>query len=227
MDKKIITNTDTGLLKIIAFAAMVIDHAGYLFFPTEIIFRIIGRIAFPLFAYCLVVGFFRTKNLKKYFVRLWIFSAVSQLPYTLCFYPDDLRGGIFEISLNIGFTLLIGLWALYGLSKKKYLQLFAAILLSLVPNFEYGIYGVLAIVIMGFFIDGKRSFFGACTGLFLASPLFGMFSEISAPIQGYAALAVIPVLIKTDSKIELPRAFTYGFYPAHLLILAFIDYLLK
>lgn len=222
MDNKISTNLDTGLLKVIAFLTMLIDHVGYMFFPNEAIWRIIGRISFPLFAYCLVIGFLKTKNLRKYFLRLGIFAAVSQAPYVFCFYPDAPT-----LHLNIGFTLLLGLWALYALQRKKFFQFAGAVLLSLFPAVEYGIYGVLLIAAMGFFIDGKRSFFGICIGIYLASPFFGVFSDIAPAVQGFAAFAVVPLVIKTNSKIKIPRWLNYGFYPAHLCVLALLGYLIK
>lgn len=36
-------------IKILALISMIIDHIGYFIFPQEVWFRIIGRIAFPLF----------------------------------------------------------------------------------------------------------------------------------------------------------------------------------
>ena len=69
MDKRICGNTDTGFLKLIAFVTMAIDHIGAVFFPESVILRIIGRIAFPLFAYCLVIGYLYTSDVKKYLRR--------------------------------------------------------------------------------------------------------------------------------------------------------------
>ena len=56
-------------LKIIAAVAMLIDHVGIMFFPTVAIYRIIGRLSFPIFAFMIVEGYFHTKNLKKYVLR--------------------------------------------------------------------------------------------------------------------------------------------------------------
>ena len=66
---------------------MAVDHIGYVFFPDKMWLRIIGRIAFPLFAYCLATGCIYTKNPKKYAIRLLIFSFVSQPFYSLAFFP--------------------------------------------------------------------------------------------------------------------------------------------
>ena len=45
---------------------MVIDHVGSAFFPQYPVFRWIGRLAFPIFAYCLTVGLLYTHDIKKY-----------------------------------------------------------------------------------------------------------------------------------------------------------------
>ena len=49
-------NLDTGLLKIIALACMVIDHVGVRLMGNATEWRLIGRIAFPLYLWCMVVG---------------------------------------------------------------------------------------------------------------------------------------------------------------------------
>ena len=55
-------NTATGALKIIALCFMFMDHAGKMLFPNVPELRVLGRIAFPLYAWCLVVGFHYTRN---------------------------------------------------------------------------------------------------------------------------------------------------------------------
>ena len=72
------TNLDTDLLKLIAIAAMLIDHIGGAFFPEVGVFRWIGRLAFPIFCYCLTVGLMYTHDIRRYLGRLWncIFSNV-------------------------------------------------------------------------------------------------------------------------------------------------------
>ena len=53
------------VLKIIAFLTMIVDHTGVIFYPNSQIFRIIGRISFPIFCFFIVEGFSHTKNIKK------------------------------------------------------------------------------------------------------------------------------------------------------------------
>ena len=80
----------TFALKLIAIITMAIDHVTAVFIPnnTEVylVGRLIGRLAFPIFAFLLVEGFFHTSNIKKYLTRLGIFALISELPFDLAFY---------------------------------------------------------------------------------------------------------------------------------------------
>ena len=115
-------------LKYIAFLSMLADHVNkaliYPFLSGEGIlqrisdaFDILGRIAFPLFAFFLVEGFFKTGNRKKYFASLLIFGIISEIPFDMA-----LSGVFFEPnSNNIMFTLalmLITIWIIDILKEK-------------------------------------------------------------------------------------------------------------
>jgi len=96
-------------LKIIALIAMFCDHFGDAFVGHFSFWNLIGRIAFPIFAFQLSEGFIHKKNLKRYFMRLFTFAVISQLPFQLFlqkFLPTS------SSSLNIFFTLLLGLFAM-------------------------------------------------------------------------------------------------------------------
>ena len=115
-------------LKYIAFLSMLADHVNkaliYPFLSGEGIlqrisdaFDILGRIAFPLFAFFLVEGFFKTGNRKKYLASLLIFGIISEIPFDMA-----LSGVFFEPnSNNIMFTLalmLITIWIIDILKEK-------------------------------------------------------------------------------------------------------------
>ena len=68
-------------LKIIAAISMVIDHTGVIFFPDVLIFRIIGRLGLPIFAFMIAEGCRYTKNKLKYFLSLLILGTACQLVY--------------------------------------------------------------------------------------------------------------------------------------------------
>lgn len=62
---KLKTNLDTNLLKLIAIISMTLDHVGSVFFPQIPAFRWIGRLAFPIFCYCMTVGMLFTRMISK------------------------------------------------------------------------------------------------------------------------------------------------------------------
>lgn len=65
-------------LKLLAAASMLIDHMGFTLFPFAHWMRCVGRLAFPIFCYCLTVGLMYTHDIRRYLGRLWncIFSNV-------------------------------------------------------------------------------------------------------------------------------------------------------
>lgn len=77
-------------LKYIAFASMFIDHVNKAILYPNIngrtslvisdLFDIIGRIAFPIFMFLLVEGYFKTKNRWKYLGYLVVFGIISEIP---------------------------------------------------------------------------------------------------------------------------------------------------
>ena len=141
------TNLDTDLLKLIAIAAMLIDHIGGAFFPEVGVFRWIGRLAFPIFCYCLTVGLLYTHDVRKYLTRLGIFALVSQPFYILAFHPV----GEFWANLtnwNIFFTLFLSLLGMYGLKERKW-WLFALALFTVSWwNFDYSGTGIQLMLIL-------------------------------------------------------------------------------
>ena len=76
-------NRDTNLLKLIAMISMLIDHVGKMFFPQYRIMRIIGRLAFPLFGYCVAVGCVYSRNRLKYLTRILLVGLISQPFYAV------------------------------------------------------------------------------------------------------------------------------------------------
>ena len=77
------TNKDGGLLRLIACVCMFIDHAGKMLFPQLTWMRMVGRLAFPLFAYGIAVGAAMTRHPRQYIARVAALALVSQPLYAV------------------------------------------------------------------------------------------------------------------------------------------------
>ena len=97
MLKRIKISSDT--LKLIALVSMTIDHIGYLLLPEYFSLRVIGRLAFPIFAYYVAVGVEHTRDVYKYMYRVMVFACITQILFYLVgldfqnvlFYPLSAR----------------------------------------------------------------------------------------------------------------------------------------
>ena len=71
-------------LKIIACIGMLLDHIGYTLKITYP-YRIIGRIAFPIYAFLLTEGYHHTKDFKRYLKRGFFCLLLYQKYPSTCF----------------------------------------------------------------------------------------------------------------------------------------------
>lgn len=133
------------IIKIIAIISMLFDHTNDVFIGHLSVLNLIGRIAFPLFSFQLVVGYTYTHNIKKYISRMFIFALISQIPYSIFIYIYT--GTYFE--LNIFFTLATSLICMYVLSSKniniylKLLYISICLIIAYYLKFDYSIFGIL------------------------------------------------------------------------------------
>lgn len=225
-------------LKILAMVTMLIDHIGaavllrYLLdirsHVTSIdaynqlvtlyqVLRGIGRIAFPIYCFLLVEGFQKTRNLKKYIMRLGIFAVIAEVPFDLCF-----TSKVFSLShQSVMLTLLVGvitMWLVSLLERhvaNRFLLLpCAAAVIALgaaaaeLMNTDYGYMGVLCI--MTLYVLRREKWMQITGGCLV------FLWEIWAPI------AFIPIgFYNGERGLKLKYIF-YLFYPLHLLILYLI-----
>ncbi|GKX29327.1 conjugal transfer protein TraX [Vallitalea longa] len=234
----------TTKLKIIACTAMLLDHLGVYF--NFIILHVIGRIAFPIFAYLIVEGFFHTKNIKKYLIRLFAFAIISQIPYVLYFNgpffdlePANYSNPILYLqTLNIFFTLFFGLLAIYVFDKNKKMGIVVLVILCIIAQFtnaDYGIYGILTIFLFylfrGHFWKQTISY-STLTILILAKRLikfalrnYSVFVRcfgIALIAQIFSILALVFIYFYNGKKGKNIKYIFYVFYPGHLLVLWFL-----
>ena len=209
----------TFLMKWIAVLTMITDHVGRMFFPDVHIFNIIGRIAFPLFAFLLIEGFVHTGNLKKYMLRMLIFACISEIPYDLAMQETWL-----EFSRqNTIWTLTLGLLML-ALCRKYQYSVWAVAGIAVVCcaaaallRFDYGAGGIVLILILYFLRDRQWLKYLAMLGL---SVLWFGGTEIAAMIS------IIFMLAYNGKHGKNMKYMFYWFYPVHLAVLFFIKILI-
>ena len=211
---------NAATLQIIAILSMTIDHIAYYLFPDLTIFRIIGRLAFPLFAFMLVEGFKHTHSRSRYFLRLLFTALVTQV----LFYVVSSRFG-YSYSHNVMFTLAFSLISLICAEQGGF-YIIAIPLLALAAGAfecEYGTYGVLMII--GFYYAGKifsknRYLRVAAQSIVLIAMMSSQALQAGWPIQLYAIFAAVPIALYSGKKgRRLPRLFGYIYYPAHIAVL--------
>lgn len=203
---------------------MTIDHVSKVFWPNNIIFAMIGRIAFPLFAYCLVVGCLYTRNVKKYILRLTIFAVISQPIFNMAFHPSWEQFLQEFFSLNIFFTLIAGVLAVNALMnfKKHWWMLAIALAMEIFLGLDYGLYGIGLMMI--FYLCREKSWLSALlslTWMLLCGGLgnFVYIGSLGLDRQFFAILALPLIYIHTNVNPNIHKFFFYGFYPAHLLLI--------
>ena len=227
-------------IKWIAMITMFIDHlrwtvvlgsGTYMNVFRQVLFGI-GRLAFPLFGFLLVDGFYRTRSREKFFIRLFIMACLSEVPYDMMRFHHMLT---FE-KQNVMWTLLFAfgaMWLIEGIrdkfkEKKRFCYLLQALVsvtalaFGYLAHTDYGYIGV-ATVLMIYFC--KK-----------AEPMFPVGFPIRADMMGYIA-AVMLLLASNEWEItalpgifliwnyhgkpgiKIPKVVGYGFYPVHMLLL--------
>ena len=231
-------------LHIIAMALMLMDHLWATLLPAQDWLTCAGRLAFPIFAFMTVEGYFHTRNLKRYALRLLLFALLSEVPFDLMY------GGtwFYPVHQNVIWTLLMALMIIHLLEnvRKKHRQwVYLLVCVLMVPvslalgtlcMVDYYGAGVLTVLIFYFF-HGRKWWCLAgqlaalywvnvelLGGLMYPVELLGMDIEICQ--QGLALLALIPIWLYRGRQGYHSKPFQYicyAFYPVHMLILVLIQ----
>ena len=218
-----------SMLKVLAMVTMIIDHVGshlvdrsIIIFETETytltlyrLMRDIGRLAFPLFCFLLIEGYFHTRNKVRYGVSLGVMAAISEIPFDL-----EHQNKLFDLhGQNIFFTLLLGYLAICAVEqwKSKHPILLIPVLIGimLAAGFglvDYSVNGVAFIVVL--YALRQNEFFRLFSAFLLGNPRFVM-------------LAFLPMSLYNGKRGFIKGKFLkyafYAIYPVHI----FIIYLLK
>lgn len=216
---------DGTVLKLIACLSMFIDHLGAVCFSGMMGFRIIGRLAFPIYCFLLVEGAVHTRNMKKYILRMGIFALISEVPFDLAFYHRLVYTG----HQNVFFTLGLGLLAIWFLEHPieqldipdvlyKLLVIIAGGLIAEFFNTDYGFTGI-AVICIFYYLRGQPQ---------LKYPIAAILLAAMGGVEVYAVLALIPILLYNGQRGRQTKVMQYGFYifyPAHLLLIAALYHL--
>ncbi len=87
---------DSNTVKVIAIAAMTVDHIAWAAFPgypTELLpllMHLIGRVTCPIMCYFIAEGYHHTRDINKYTARLFLFALISHFAYI--FASQDFQG---------------------------------------------------------------------------------------------------------------------------------------
>lgn len=163
MENRLKIETSSLSLHIMAMGFMLCDHLWGTIVPGNDWLTCIGRIAFPIFAFMIVEGYFHTGNLKKYGLRLLLFAIVSEIPFNLAmgsrlFYP---------LHQNVLWSFLISLGLVHCNEKAKAkgklwlrilvgcISVLLGYILGLVTMVDFYHAGILTVLVFYFFRQKK------------------------------------------------------------------------
>lgn len=235
---------NTFVLKIIAIITMLVDHIGYVFFPNELFFRLIGRIAFPIYAFLLAQGFLYTHNKNKYLKKIGIVALISEIPFNLAFFNK-----IFYIEYQnvlVLFFIALSSLMLYEKQKSKnkdgYYVLMISSLLTIILKPDYNLKGLLLIYMYYFLSKNKENYKMNKFTTIIITTLFATIEFIEQFIfyngnintffvnTGFIYLGVIIAGLllaayntKLGIKNKIINIIFYLFYPIHILVLYIIS----
>ena len=211
-------------LKVIAMIAMTCDHVGILLFPQITLLRMIGRLAFPIYAYMIAEGCSHTRNMGKYFCSVAAMAILCQLVYWFA------QGSLYQCIL-VTFSLSICLcrlaklacdkqkiwtWLVFGLAVIG-IYLITDILPGILTDTDFAVdYGFFGVVLpVGIYLAKRKQqkLLFTMAGLCLVA--------LSAdPIQWYALFALpLLALYNGDRGTGYMKWIFYFYYPAHLVLL--------
>ena len=203
-------------LKLLAMLAMTADHIGAVFFPEIPLLRWIGRLAMPVLCFFIGEGLRHTRSPRRYLLRLTGFALLSELPFDLAFY-----GGIEWGHQNVYFTLALGLlalWAIQSRGMEGWLLALTAALAAELLGCDYGMYGVLLILLLDRFHSARSKQLAGAALLNLA--FFGLQTQT-------LSLIALPLLwLYNGKRGRDDRRLFYLYYPAHLCVLGILRFVL-
>lgn len=217
-------------LKLLAMLTMTADHVGLLLFPEQLWLRLVGRLAFPVYAYMIAEGCRHTRSMGRYLCSLLVMAVVCQLAYFFA------MGSLYQC-IMVTFSLsVILIWVLKWGQKRGFFgrllgigAILAVLFLTeilplLLPKTDYEVdYGFIGVMLpVALFLCKSKT-----QRLWVGAIMLGLLASYSW-IGQWAALLSIPLLALYNGrrgKRGMKWIF-YLYYPAHLLLLQGISWVI-
>lgn len=205
----------------LAMLTMLIDHIGVVWFPDTHELRMIGRLAFPIYTYFIVIGYHRTRNFNRYAIRLSILAVISQIPFQLALNTTH---------INVIATLFICLLALKLLDATrvhiivKMLFLLGTLVLLEALSFDYGAYALLLMLIYRYAPTSKMIFIHLALEFIFIFYKGWAYQYLSVTITAF--ICYFRSFMDSLDQLQVPRWLWRSFYPAHLLIIAIAQFVI-
>ena len=220
----------------------------YLLSQVDNVLRIIGRLAFPIFIFLLVEGFRHTHSKGKYALRLGLFCLISEIPFDLAIYHRPWN----PYSQNVFFTLLIGFLVIWGMDTvanrfpdvnpesghilpgNLLIRMTIDLLLlalgsygALTLHTDYDAGGVIAIATMYLFsrMDNINPDYTKSRRLTAFGMMVLILAMSTGTIELWALIDLVFIWTYNGERGRQMKYFFYAYYPAHLLLLSGIAYL--
>lgn len=229
-------------LKLIAIAAMTVDHIADLLFPgfpthpAAILMHVLGRLTAPIMWFFVCEGFHYTRNRMRYALRMLAFALLSHFAYCFAFGIGyvPLEDGLFNQTSVMWplFLSVLALGVVNGLSPIRPWQKYALLIVLCVLAFpaDWSSIAVMAVVFMYSYRGNpeKQTLSMAFWVLIYAAVSFFCVSRVYAVVQ--AGVLLVYPLFKTyngqKGKGGFMKWFFYLYYPLHLVVIGLLRLLL-
>ncbi len=221
------------VLKIIAIVSMLIDHIGVFLLEEGDLYlacRLVGRLAFPIFAFMIAQGFLKSKHIKQYVIRLAVFALFVEILFLV--YALLREVPYIPLKDNVIVPLLLGLLVLISVRSRNdftRLGLIAILVFTMFVQYPYSIYGLSLIAIFGLIAKKwlQALLFLLVHLLFIQIPGINNVLYLY-PWQQQFALFFLPLLFLYNGKKGRDYKYLfYVFYPLHLIVLWVIAHFIK
>ena len=170
------------ILKIIALIFMTIDHVGVFLpsSPLQFTFRVLGKIALPIFIYTTLEGCKKTKDIKKYMLRLGVMSILMYIAIVIAQLVLYFNNGYLLVFQNIFFTLLnlVFIYYLFFVNKNKNKRWMVILpILIFIGSYIFFLLRINGIseLISSIFVDGLTTMYALEAPIMFVGALLGIY----------------------------------------------------